>query len=181
VECGCAMVRYGGLLRATFSVVPPYLRTDEGKGFGGIPWYSEYGFQQSRGFRALKTWAVLKHAGRDGLSRMVSRHNALAQRLAQRVDAERDLERLAPVELSVVCFRYAPPSLCADLDKLNTLNKSLMEAVQSGGEAFVSGTVLNGAFALHACVLNHATTEEDIDALVQVVISTAERVRSCST
>jgi aromatic-L-amino-acid/L-tryptophan decarboxylase len=181
VECGCAMVRYGGLLRATFSLVPPYLRTEEGKGFGGVPWYSEYGFQQSRGFRALKTWAVLKHAGREGLSGIVSRHNALAQRLAKRVDAERELERLAPVELSIVCFRYAPAALRGDADKLNTLNKSIMEAVQSGGEAFVSGTVLNGAFALRACVLNYATTEEDIEALVRVVLSTAERVRSCST
>ena len=42
---------------------PPYLRTEEGKGFGGLPWYSEYGFQQTRGFRALKLWMTLQHMG----------------------------------------------------------------------------------------------------------------------
>ena len=46
MECGCALVRDGQLLRDTFSLVPPYVRTEEGKGFGGLPWYAEYGFQQ---------------------------------------------------------------------------------------------------------------------------------------
>src|SRR5204862_7041078 len=76
VECGCALVRDGALLRETFSLVPPYLRTDEGRGFGGLPWYSEYGFQQTRGFRALKLWSTLLLAGRDGLAQHVSRCNA---------------------------------------------------------------------------------------------------------
>ena len=70
VECGCALVRDEKLLRDTFSVVPPYLRTEAGKGFGGLPWFSEYGPQQTRGFRALKLWMVLQHAGRDGLRRL---------------------------------------------------------------------------------------------------------------
>src|SRR5204862_3104743 len=61
VECGCVLVRDGALLRDTFSFVPPYLRTEEGKGFGGLPWFSEYGVQQTRGFRALKLWMVLQH------------------------------------------------------------------------------------------------------------------------
>ena len=37
VECGAALVRDGALLRETFSLVLPYLRTEEGKGFGGLP------------------------------------------------------------------------------------------------------------------------------------------------
>ena len=69
VECGCALVRDGRLLRDTWSLVPPYLRTEEGKGFGGLPWYSEYGFQQTRGFRALKLWMVLQHLGRTAWPR----------------------------------------------------------------------------------------------------------------
>ena len=79
VECGAALIRDGALLRETFSLVPPYLRTEEGKGFGGLPWYSEYGFQQTRGFRALKLWSTLLLAGRDGLARHVVGCNALAR------------------------------------------------------------------------------------------------------
>jgi glutamate/tyrosine decarboxylase-like PLP-dependent enzyme len=173
VECGCALVRDGSTLREAFSLVPPYLRTEEGKGFGGLPWFSEYGFQQTRGFRALKLWMVLQHAGRAGLAALVSRHIALARHLASLVDAAPDLERLAPVELSVVCFRYVPEELRGDDERLNALNKAVMERVQAGGEAFLSGTVLRGRFALRACVLNYGTTEEDLAALLDNVCRAA--------
>lgn len=69
---------------------------------------SEYGFQQTRGFRALKLWMVLSHLGREGLTAHVARHNALARRLAELVQAAPDLELAAPPTLSIVCFRYHP-------------------------------------------------------------------------
>ena len=50
--------------------------------------------------------------------------------------------------------------------KLNDLYKRLLVAVQLGGQAFLSSTVVNGAFALRACVINHRSTEQDIDFLV---------------
>src|SRR5713101_3354256 len=109
----------GRVLRDTFSLVPPYLRTEEGKGFGGLPWFSEYGFQQTRGFRALKHWMVLEIAGRAGVQALVKRHNALSQDLSEMIKEEPDFELLAPVTLSAVCFRYAPSTLGADEAKLS--------------------------------------------------------------
>jgi aromatic-L-amino-acid/L-tryptophan decarboxylase len=176
VECGCALVRDGALLRDAFSLVPSYLRTEEGKGFGGLPWYSEYGFQQSRGFRALKLWATLEHLGRSGLRELVAHHNRLARLLASQIDATTEVERLAPVELSIVCFRYVPSGGYWSAEELNALNKRIMEAVQSEGEAFLSGTVLHGKFALRACVLHYATSPEDIEALVETVLRTGRRL-----
>jgi aromatic-L-amino-acid/L-tryptophan decarboxylase len=44
-----------------------------------------------------------------------------------------------------------------------------MEAVQASGEAFLSNTVIRGRFALRACVLHYATSEDDVAALVEVV------------
>ncbi len=174
VECGCALVRDGRLLRDAFSLVPPYLRIEEGKGFGGLPWFSEYGMQQTRGFRALKLWAVLQQAGTSGLAAQVSRHNDLAQYLAALIDAAPDFERLAPVTLSVVCFRYIPAA-CPDENALNRLNKTLMEEIQQGGKTFLTSTELSGRFALRACVLHYATNEQDLVALVDLV--RAEGVR----
>lgn len=176
MECGCALVRDGALLRDTFSLVPPYLRTEEGKGVGGLPWFSEYGFQQSRGFRALKLWMILRQAGRAGLASMIARHNALAQQLAAIVDAAPDLERLAPVSLSIVCFRYAPPALRHDDARLDALNKAIMEAIQSSGEAFITQAILNGRFALRANVLHYGTTVDDIAALIGLVRQTGQRL-----
>ena len=172
VECGCALVRDGRLLRDTWSLVPPYLRTEEGKGFGGLPWYSEYGFQQTRGFRALKLWMTIQHLGRSGVAALVRRHVTLARRLAAAVDAAPDLERVTPVELSVVCFRYAPPRLAGDVPRLDALNKTLVERIQTDGRVFLTGTVLRGRFALRACVLHYGTTEADVDALIDIVRET---------
>ena len=176
VECGCALVRDGALLRDTFSLVPPYVRTEEGRGFGGLPWYAEYGFQQTRGFRALKLWMTLLHAGRTGLAAMIARHNALARRLASLIDEAPDLERAAPVELSIVCFRYVPEHGHLTDDQLDALNKTIMEEVQAGGEAFLTQAILRGRFVLRANVLHYGTTEEDVEALVEVARRTGERL-----
>ena len=67
IECSCAIVRHGNLLRETFSLVPPYLQTEPDKGFGGLPWFAEFGFQQTRRFNALKLLWVIQQAGRTGL------------------------------------------------------------------------------------------------------------------
>jgi glutamate/tyrosine decarboxylase-like PLP-dependent enzyme len=176
VECGAVLVRDGRLLRDSFSLVPDYLRTEADRGFGGLPWYSEYGIQQTRGFRALKLWMVLQHLGRDGVRDLIGRHLALARHLAALIDAAPDLERLADVELSIVCFRYAPARLRGDERALDLLNKRVMEDVQATGAAFLTQTTLGGCFALRACVLHYATADSDIAALVDAVRETGARL-----
>jgi aromatic-L-amino-acid decarboxylase len=176
VECGCALVRDGRLLRDTFSLVPLYLQTEEGKGFGGLPWYSEYGFQQTRGFRALKLWMTLQHLGRRGAAAHVARHNALARRLAGMVEVAPDFELAAPVTLSIVCFRYVPDGWSRDDARLDELNKTIMQEVQTGGEAFLTNAVLRGRFALRACILHYATAEPDLAALLDVIRQAGRRL-----
>jgi glutamate/tyrosine decarboxylase-like PLP-dependent enzyme len=176
VECGAVLVRDGRLLRETFSLVPDYLRTEADRGFGGLPWYSEYGIQQTRGFRALKLWMTLKHLGRDGVRDMVARHLALARHLAGLVDAAPDLERLGDVELSIVCFRYVPAALTGDDRALDALNKRLMEEAQASGAAFLTQTTLRGRFALRACILHYATAESDLAALIETVRTLGARL-----
>ena len=168
-ECGCAIVRDADNLRDTFSLVPPYIRTEEGKGFGGLPWFSEYSFQQTRGFRALKLWMALQHAGRSGLESLVSRHNNLAHYLARLVADASDMERMADVNLSIVCFRYVPTALQDDQEQLDILNKRIMEELQSSGEAFLTGTTLHNRFVLRACILHYETREDDLVELLAIV------------
>jgi len=175
IECSCAIVRQGNLLRETFSLVPPYLRTEPDKGFGGMPWFAEYGFQQTRRFNALKLLWVIQQAGRTGLVAHVIRHNIMAQYLALLVDDVPSLELMAPVELSIVCFRYVPDSLREDEDQLNALNKRIVEEVQAGGKAFLNGTILRGRFVLRSCALHYALTEDDVVAIIEEVCQVGER------
>ncbi len=177
VEAGLTMIRDGAAMRDTFSLVPSYLRTDgSSTGVGGPTWFSEFGVQQTRGFRALKVWMALKHHGLEGYARSIEEDVTLARHLADRVEAAPDLELAAPQSLSIVCFRYAPASLGDDADRLAALNRSLLEEVQLGGQAFLSSTVLNGHFVLRACFVNPRTSREDVDFLVDLVRATGARL-----
>jgi aromatic-L-amino-acid decarboxylase len=179
VEAGLALVRDGSAMRDAFSLVPPYIRTEgNSAGVMGLPWFSEYGFQQTRGFRALKVWMALKFHGVAGYTALIERDLALADRLAEAVRQADDLQLLAEPSLSIVCFRFAPKPLRNDENKLNELNKRLLEAIQLGGQAFLTSTTIHGAFALRACVINHRSTEPDIDFLVAHLLQVGRKLLS---
>jgi aromatic-L-amino-acid decarboxylase len=176
VECGCVLVRDAQLLQDSFSLVPPYLRNEPGKGIGNLPWFSEYGFQQTRGFRALKLWVTLMHEGRSGLSRQIARHNALARYLEKRIESTPGLELCSRGRLSIVCFRCRPSAMAKDDEALDALNKEVMEQMQSEGIAFLTSATLRGHFVLRACILHYGTCEQDIDVMLAAVQHTASQV-----
>jgi glutamate/tyrosine decarboxylase-like PLP-dependent enzyme len=176
VDAGLALVRDAQAMRDTFSLVPPYLRTDgDPSGVGGLPWLSEFGFEQTRAFRALKVWMTLKHHGVAGYAEAVERDCALADYLAKQVSAARDLELIA-TGLSVVCFRYVPAGLAGQTTALNALNERIVREIQLGGAAFLTSTTLDGRFVLRACIINPRTRQEDVEALVAIVRSTGARM-----
>lgn len=176
VECGCVLVRDGRLLRDAFSLVPPYIRTEADKGIGNLPWFAEYGFQQTRGFRALKLWVTLAHAGTSGLQRQIARPIALARYLERRIEATPDFELRSRGHLSIVCFRFVPRELAGNEEALDSLNKKVMEHMQADGTAFVTSATLAGRLVLRACILHYATSERDIDTMLQAVQNTAREV-----
>lgn len=169
IECGCTLVRDGALQREAFSHVAPYLQIDKKIGADMTPWPMEFGFQLTRGFRALKTWATLSHLGRSGVRDMVARHNRLAQRMAAAVEAAPDLQLRAPVTLSIVCFRYRPPDWRGSEADLDALNRRINDAINESGAFYFTPTELDGRYVLRACVLHYATGEVEVDALIEAV------------
>jgi glutamate/tyrosine decarboxylase-like PLP-dependent enzyme len=161
VGCGCALLRDPGAARAAFSLVPSYL-VDENA--GELGWFAEYGPEQTRPFRALKTWATMSHLGRAGIKRLVEHTSGLARTLAAMVEQAPDFELLAPVTTSIAAFRHTP----RDRD-LDALNRALPYAVQVRGNAFITGTRLGGRDALRACFLHPDTTEADLEVLLEEI------------
>jgi glutamate/tyrosine decarboxylase-like PLP-dependent enzyme len=172
VDAGFVLIRDGDAMRSAFSLVPPYLRTDGSRaGVGGPPWFSEYGFEQTRSFRALKVWMALKHHGLSGYRSAIEHDLSLADRLAARVGRSPDLELFAPRSLSIVCFRYAPPALQSNKTALNEVNQTILERLQLSGRTFLSSTVIDDTFWLRACVVNYRATDADVDRLTDLVAS----------
>jgi aromatic-L-amino-acid decarboxylase len=168
VDSGSALVRRGEDLRDAFTLIPPYLRQDTGEPVGT---FAEYGFEQTRPFRALKTWATIAAHGRAGIAAQVVRANRLARELATLVEREPELELAAAPETSIVAFR-AKPAGCPP-GRLDDVNRALPEAVQARGRAFVTGTVFGGRETLRACILHPHTGSEHLAMLVGEVVDTA--------
>ena len=163
-DCGAAFVHDPELHRGAFSATAAYLGTQE----LDRPVFSDLGPEMSRRARALSVWATLHAYGRDGYRAMVERHLQLARRLAEQVDAEPELERLAEVPLNVVCFRYRPQGVAdAELDQLN---RRLGQAVLDDGRVYFGTTVHAGTVAFRPAVVNWRTREEDVDLIVPTVL-----------
>jgi aromatic-L-amino-acid decarboxylase len=170
VDAGFVLIRDGDAMRSAFSLVPPYLRTDGSRaGVGGPPWFSEYGFEQTRSFRALKVWMAVKHLGLSGYRSAIEHDLSLSDRLADRVRRSPDLELFGARSLSIVCFRYVPPALPSNNATLNEINQAILERLQLGGQTFLSSTVIDGTFWLRACVVNHRATDADVDRVTDLV------------
>lgn len=147
------------VVRQAFSLVPEYLRTTDP---GGVRNLMDTGIQLGRRFRALKLWMVLRYFGQAGMSVRIAEHMRLARLFAGWVDAEADFERMAPVPMSVVCFRAKPARRQWSEEELESFNTKLLEAVNATGEVFLSHTKLNGRFVLRLAVGNLRTTEQHV-------------------
>lgn len=162
VGAGMLLLREPGLARDAFSLVPPYLRAGDE---ADEPWLSEFGFEQTRPFRALKVWMALQHLGLDGYRDLISHDLRTAEYLQSAVRAAPDLDLLGG-ELSIACFRFRPPGWPGAGERLAELNRRVVIAIQHGGRAFVAGTTVRGLAAIRACVVNPGTTRSDMDVLL---------------
>ncbi|TDT31607.1 glutamate/tyrosine decarboxylase-like PLP-dependent enzyme [Streptomyces sp. BK208] len=171
VDAGCILFREPTGPRDAFSLVPPYLRDEEA---GELGWFSEYGPEQTRPFRALRVWATVAHLGREGIVHLVQHTTRLARTLAELIEASDDFELLAPAVTSITAFRHCPPYL--DADRVETLNEGIPAAVLRRGRAFVTGTRIADAAALRACVLHPGTTKGDLSVLLEEIRAAAREV-----
>ena len=173
-DTGFAFVRDADLHRAGFTATAAYLGTEKVE----RPVFGNFGPEMSRRARAIPVWATLRAYGRDGYREMVERHLALAQRVAEQVDAAPDLERLAEVPLNIVCFRFRPERVPeADLDELN---RKLGAMILEDGRVFFGTTEYDGKVAFRPAIVNWRTTEKDVDLIVAVTRELGSRLLALS-
>jgi len=147
------------VLRAALSLTPEYLRTTDSEASRNL---MDTGVQLGRRFRALKLWFVLRSFGARQIRELLAEHIRLAQVLAGWIDAHPDFERMAPVPLSVVCFRWKPPGSIATDAALDAANEKLIDLVNQTGEVFLSHTRLRGRIAIRIAIGHVRTTEQHV-------------------
>jgi glutamate/tyrosine decarboxylase-like PLP-dependent enzyme len=167
-EVGCVLVRQADKHHQTFLTGASYV-THAKRGLAAdSTWFSEYGVQLSRGFRALKVWLLLKEHGIKKYARLIEQNVEQARYLAELITAAPELELLAPVPLNIVCFRFVDKRLSEP--QLNELNQEILMQLHESGVAVPSYTVLDGKYAIRVAITNHRSRREDFDILVRKVL-----------
>ena len=175
-EAGCVLVRHSSEHRASFSLTPEYL-AHETRGLPGADlWFSDYGLELSRSFRALKIWMSVKEQGLNKFGRMIDRNIEQARYFGRLVENDPDMELIAPIGLDIVCFRFNPGNL--DPETLNRINKEILFELHEQGIAVPSYTTLKGIYCLRIAIANHRSSTEDFDLLAKEVVRIGKELRS---
>ncbi len=172
LDCGCLLYRNASAAQASFAHTGDYAKTLSADPIEGFAFFEE-SLELSRRFRALKLWVSLRYHGLEAFRAAVRKDLELARRLATAIGEYPELELCAPVELSAVCFRYKGNH---PEGELNGLNARILKRVLQRGHVYVSNATLRGKFCLRACVVNHRTTESDVDSVVTEVLAAAAEV-----
>ena len=170
VDCSALYTRHPQVLKRAFSLVPDYLVTEVGDQAVD---FMNYGVQLGHRFRALKLWAVLRAFGSDGLASVLRQHCALATEFASWVRAEPHWQVVAPVLLSVVCFRYAPPDVSPEA--ADAMNMAILDRVNCTGRAYLSHTKLGGRVILRLAIGNVHTGERHVAEAWRILVSAASQ------
>lgn len=161
-ECGCLLVRDGRLLDDAFVITPDYLKDVEAAEEVN---FSDRGFQLTRVARAFKLWVSLGYFGVAAFRAAIDRTLDLAQLAQRRVQESEELELLLPTSLGVTCFRRRFGGT-HDEEELARLNAQLVAGLAATGTGLISSTRLRGRYALRLCVLNHTSTEADVEGVL---------------
>jgi len=171
-DCSAYFVRDQEALIRTFSILPEYLKTATR---GQVKDYRDWGVALGRRFRALKLWFVIRSFGVEGLREKVRKHLELARWLKQTIESSEDFELLAPVNYSLVCFRYHPEAV-ADEEKLNQINQQLLQKVNETGRLYITHTKTAGKYTLRMVIAQTYVERHHVEAAWSLIRKTAEQL-----
>jgi aromatic-L-amino-acid/L-tryptophan decarboxylase len=189
VDCGCILYRDPEAAHAAFAQEAEYTRVIAQEADEAFAFW-DYGPELSRRFRALKVWMTIKGVGIRALGEAIEKDLACARHFEQLVRASDDFEMLAPVELSIFCFRYLPVRLKRALvgadesrrrkinNELDSLNERLLVELQRDGSSYLSNALVRGRFALRGCVMNYRTTLHDMEILLSDLRRVVARIEA---
>ena len=167
LEAGCTLIKNPQHLVDTYSSHPVYYNFGSSDEKSPTNFY-EYGFQNSRGFRALKVWMAFQQVGKNGFIKMINEDVELSLLLFERVKQHPELEAVTQ-NLSITTLRYVPINYKNE-EYLNELNEKLLNNLQQGGQVFLSNAVVKDKYCLRTCIVNFRTSRNDIEEIVEIIV-----------
>ena len=174
IACGMLLVRDDADLSRAFHIDPSYTVEDKDRMHAGVDTHIRSPFF-TRHAAALKLWWSLRAHGWEAYARRMVHDCDLARYLHDLAVAHPRLEATSDPELMIATYRYVPAGdrRPADVDRLN---QRLMERLQYSGRVYPSNAVVDGRFALRACIVNFRTEAEDVEALVDLSVGIGDEL-----
>jgi len=174
LDCSVLFYRDPVAARRAFSLTDDYAASLSHEPVEGDVFFEDT-IELSRRARTLKLWLSLRYHGLAAFRAAIAENLRQAGLLAELIDSEPCLERMADVPLSAVCFRWAD----ADAASLDQQNSEILDRVNRNGRVYLSNATVRGSFVLRACITNHRTTDADVAAVVDEVLAAAPE-RGCA-
>jgi glutamate/tyrosine decarboxylase-like PLP-dependent enzyme len=155
-DSGIAFVREAGHLRAAMAASAAYLIEGQGR----EP--SHFTPEMSRRARGVEIWAALRSLGRSGLADLIERTCQHASRFAEGLSTA-GYDILNDVVLNQVLVSFGS----ADV------TRRVIQRVQEEGTCWCGGTEWQGHVAMRISVSSWATTAEDVQRSLEVILRIA--------
>jgi aromatic-L-amino-acid decarboxylase len=178
LEAGCTLMKDPNHLIDTYSSHPVYYNFNTSE---EVPYqnFYEYGFQNSRGFRALKVWLALQQVGRNGYIKMIGEDIRLSELFFDLANKHPELEAMTQ-NLSITTLRYVPLEFDQGngekKEYLNALNEALLNQLQQAGEVFLSNAMVGEKYCLRGCIVNFRTSEKDINEIIEIIVREGKKM-----
>lgn len=163
-DCSAYFVKDKQKLVQTFEINPEYLKSADDKLVNN---YRDWGIQLGRRFRALKLWFVIRSYGVEGIRQMVRNHVEMARHFESLLSSDNRFQILAPVNLSLVCFRFNPGGM--DEKQLEEINRKILDKLNKSGRVFLTHTVLGDKYAIRLSVGQRTTAPKHIDSVWELL------------
>ncbi len=155
-DSGLAFVRNPEALRRAMALTAAYLPVSQNRD------PSNYTPELSRRARGVEVWTALRSLGRTGLAEMIERTCCHARRFAEGLTSA-GYEILNDVVINQVLVSFGTPEV----------TNEIISAIQADGTCWCGGTVWQGRTAMRISVSSWATTEDDVEQSLEVMLSIA--------
>ena len=169
-DSGFAIVRDVEAHRRAMSVSASYLPAaeDEVRDPGQlVPELS----RRARGFAA---WAMIRHLGRRGIAELVRGHCALAQRLADHLAGQADVQVLNRIDLNQVLLSFGD----GPAEARDRATREVIARLQRDNVCLAGGADWHGRAVLRVSIISAPLAEPDIDRLAAEILAAWRAVRA---
>lgn len=201
----CLWVKRRTDLTSALSITPAYLRNDYSDS-GLVTDYRDWQIPLGRRFRSMKIWFVLRTYGVSGLKAYIRNHIQIGEMFHDWVKSRSDLFTIpAPPAFALTVLTVKPEHEEQDpfddveltrlpmderiaaietlsqyedrkLKRANEVTKRVYEAINAGGEIFITSTVIKGIYAIRFVSANAKTDEQHLRRAFEILVRTAQDI-----